>query len=113
MARVGVRLEKFIAGRKDLAIPICGRADLSAYGIATIGERLRWAPAGRLGLHSLFVAADCIHLRPSRKCASVSETGLPQIAQMRLAIQKKCKQKRQSSIGRDRALRAFLVRGTS
>jgi len=89
MARVGVRLEKFIAGRKDLAIPICGRADLSAYGIATIGERLRWAPAGRLGLHSLFVAADCIHLRPSRKCASVSETGLPQIAQMRLAIPKK------------------------
>jgi len=27
----------------------------------------------------------------------VSETGLPQIAQMRLAIQKKCKQKRQSA----------------
>jgi len=26
------------AGRKDLAIPICGRADLSAYGIAVIGN---------------------------------------------------------------------------
>ena len=38
MARVGGRLGKFIAGRKDLAIPICGRADLSAYGIAVIGN---------------------------------------------------------------------------
>src|SRR5438105_15175473 len=46
MARVGVRLEKFIAGRKDLAIPICGRADLSAYGIATIGERLTMGAGG-------------------------------------------------------------------
>jgi len=31
-------LGKVIAGRKDLAIPICGRADLSAYGIAVIGN---------------------------------------------------------------------------